>query len=88
MYHFYLHCRFYKEDLAGETRNYIQIRAKYENKDTLQVLNDVAKETVEAWARISKVVEDKGKIEDVCKEIVQGYWYATASLRLVIYIVC
>ena len=50
------------------------------NKDTLEVLDDVAKETVEACARMSKVVEGKGKIEDVCKEIIQGYWYVTLFL--------
>ena len=52
------------------------------------MLNDVAKETVEAWTRISKVVEGKDKlIQDVCREIVQGYWYVTLFLCLAIYII-
>jgi len=66
---------FYKEELAGETQNYVHLRAKYENKSPLCVLQDMSNEIVEACARVSRVVEGKGKIEEVVKELIQGYWY-------------
>ena len=77
-------CRFYKEELAGETENYVHIRANYENKAPLHVLQDIADETVDAWARVSKVVAGKGMVEEVWNELVQGYWYVLFLTYLIL----
>jgi len=68
-------CRFYKEDLAGDTHNYIHTRAKYESRDPLEILQEVANDTLESWARISKIVKGKGKLEEIMNEFMQGYQF-------------
>lgn len=66
-------CRFYKEEIAGETKNYINSRAKYEGKLSLVTMRDVAVDCTEAYLRASDVLVGKGRYEQVWHEYVMGY---------------
>lgn len=48
--------RFYKEELAGETNNYIYNRANVAQKSVLDVLKDVVDDTMDAYVRVTEVL--------------------------------
>ncbi|KAG6812295.1 hypothetical protein H0H93_013891, partial [Arthromyces matolae] len=50
---------FYKEELAGETDNYIHIRAYIQGKSAYDTLADVARESVAAYSRVSGILRSR-----------------------------
>ncbi|KDR72493.1 hypothetical protein GALMADRAFT_73695 [Galerina marginata CBS 339.88] len=48
---------FHKEQLAGETNNYVHVRARITRKSIQDTLHDVAKESSAAHARITKILQ-------------------------------
>ncbi|KAG6824532.1 hypothetical protein H0H93_001924, partial [Arthromyces matolae] len=50
---------FYKEELAGETDNYIHIRASVQGKSAYDTLVDVARESVAAYSRVSGILSSQ-----------------------------
>ncbi|KAH9478367.1 Monoterpene synthase 25 [Psilocybe cubensis] len=80
---------FYKEELAGETGNYIHLRATVTHKCPLDALKDTVKDTLDAHERILKVLANTPAYEPF-KEFVNGSMglhhvlsrYLLADLRL------
>ncbi|KAH9478373.1 Monoterpene synthase 25 [Psilocybe cubensis] len=80
---------FYKEELAGETANYIHLRATVTHKCPLDALKDTVKDTLDAHERILKVLANTPAYEPF-KEFVNGSMglhhvlsrYRLADLRL------
>ncbi|KAJ7255205.1 hypothetical protein C8J57DRAFT_1236262 [Mycena rebaudengoi] len=64
---------FYKEELQGETNNYIHMRARYTKKDPVVVLQEVVEETVAAQKRVSALLDGQGGIEKVWHTFWPGY---------------
>ncbi|KAK8070249.1 hypothetical protein PG994_006865 [Apiospora phragmitis] len=50
---------FYKEEVAGETTNYIHNRARCEQKDPLAVVRDVQQEVVACVQRVNAILEGR-----------------------------
>lgn len=46
---------FYKEALAGETHNYVHLRAAAEQKPVMQVLRELVDETVESVRKLAEL---------------------------------
>lgn len=64
---------FYKEELGGDTRNYIHNRATCTGKPVLTVLEEVNKETIEAATRVKEVLKKRGIYAQSWDESVRGY---------------
>lgn len=45
--------RFYKEDLAGETNNYVHNRARVSQKSIPDTLQDIVKDALDAHKRVT-----------------------------------
>ncbi|KAJ7117631.1 isoprenoid synthase domain-containing protein [Mycena epipterygia] len=63
----------YKEELAGETTNYIHVRAAYEERTALEVLQDVMDETIAAYECATLVLEGQGNSEAAWRDCARGY---------------
>ncbi|KAH9944602.1 isoprenoid synthase domain-containing protein [Amylocystis lapponica] len=63
---------FYKEELAGETGNYVHDRATVSNKTAHETLREVIDETVAAMCRIRDVLGD-GEARDAWESFARGY---------------
>ncbi|KAI3531364.1 longiborneol synthase [Colletotrichum filicis] len=63
---------FYKEELNGETRNYIHNRQMATGKDIFTVLEDVAAETVDANNRAAAILKGRGIYEQSNEEAGRG----------------
>lgn len=63
---------FYKEELAGETENYIKARAIATGKTAQQTLYDVVDETVATARRIREALGE-GKVRDVWDGFEAGF---------------
>ncbi|KAG6809129.1 hypothetical protein H0H92_001459 [Tricholoma furcatifolium] len=50
---------FYKEEMAGETRNYVNMKAKLEGKSKYATLTEASREAVDAHSRASSLLEAK-----------------------------
>ncbi|OLN81001.1 Trichodiene synthase [Colletotrichum chlorophyti] len=64
---------FYKEELGGDTRNYMHNRALATGKPVLTVVEEVNKETIESAQRVSAILKGRGKYEQSWNESVRGY---------------
>ncbi|KAJ7156090.1 isoprenoid synthase domain-containing protein [Mycena crocata] len=64
---------FYKEEKAGETKNYLHHRASYEKKPVLSVLECVITEAVEAFKRTEVILCGRGIYEAAWQTHVRGY---------------
>lgn len=64
---------FYKEELSGDTRNYIHNRASCTEKPVLTVVDEVNKEAIQSARRIEAILKDQGKYEQSWKDSVRGY---------------
>ncbi|KAM6488375.1 longiborneol synthase [Trichoderma sp. SZMC 28011] len=64
---------FYKEEVGGDTRNYLHNRVDTSGKPMLAVLQDVSKESIEAAKRVSEILKGRGVYEQSWNESVQGY---------------
>lgn len=65
--------RFYKEEVAGETRNYVHSRANYEGKTAMATMEGVITETAQAYLRASKVLEGRKPYARAWYEYFMGY---------------
>lgn len=65
--------RFHKEELAGETRNYVHIRAYIEDKTPLEVLAEIAEELRISRNTIHKVLSLNPKALQAWTVYERGY---------------
>ncbi|GKT41709.1 uncharacterized protein ColSpa_01890 [Colletotrichum spaethianum] len=63
---------FYKEELSGDTRNYVHNRAMATGRPVLTELEDVKNEVVGAANRASAILKGRGKYEQSLHESVRG----------------
>ncbi|KAK6214998.1 longiborneol synthase [Colletotrichum tabaci] len=63
---------FYKEELSGDTRNYVHNRAMATGKPVLTELEEVKNEVVEAANRASTILKGRGRYEQSLRESVRG----------------
>ncbi len=64
---------FYKEELEGETRNYIHNLASCTGKPTISVVEEVKRETLECSSRIEMILKGRGKYAQSWSDSVRGY---------------
>lgn len=66
---------FWKEEKAGETRNYISLRAQAEGKPALEVMQAVAEETVACADRVEAILSKEGRepYYQVWRSFLDGY---------------
>ncbi|KAH6606925.1 longiborneol synthase [Trichoderma cornu-damae] len=64
---------FYKEEVGGDTRNYLHNRADATGKPILDILQDVNVETLEAAKRVEEILKGRGIYEQSWKDSVRGY---------------
>ncbi|KAH9846107.1 terpenoid synthase [Lenzites betulinus] len=64
---------FYKEFLAGETDNFINLRAAAEQKDPLVVLREVAEETLLRIERVEALTATDLQLSNICRSYLMGY---------------
>ncbi|KAH7001267.1 longiborneol synthase [Ilyonectria destructans] len=64
---------FYKEELGGDTRNYIHNRATCSGKPVLTVVEEVNKETIESARRVEKILKGRGIYEKSWNDSIRGY---------------
>ena len=63
---------FYKEELEGETGNYVQDRASVTRKTSLDALHDLIEDTLAGVERARAVLRE-GKARDCWESFVAGY---------------
>ena len=57
---------FYKEELAGETDNYIHMRASAEQKPATAVLHELVEENLESWFKIKQLASVQSGLVEIC----------------------
>jgi hypothetical protein len=65
--------RFYKEELAGETNNYVQVRSKATLKHPNQVLVEMVQEVGDLHARITATLEQQPEALVAWKTLEYGF---------------
>lgn len=69
----YFQSRFYKEELAGDTTNYVSLRAGYERKTSISTLDGVIKDCVAAFRRTRLVLSGRGAYAEAWQTFAMGY---------------
>ncbi|RPD78014.1 terpenoid synthase, partial [Lentinus tigrinus ALCF2SS1-7] len=65
---------FYKETLAGETDNYVHMRANAENKSPFVVLQELVDENLESVRKIEKLGASQPRfLTEICHSFMMGY---------------
>ncbi|KAK7414583.1 hypothetical protein QQX98_006611 [Neonectria punicea] len=64
---------FYKEELGGDTRNYLHNRATCSGKSIITVLEEVNEETITAARRVEKILKGRGIYAQSWNESIRGY---------------
>ncbi|GAW11839.1 hypothetical protein ANO14919_011920 [Xylariales sp. No.14919] len=64
---------FYKEEVGGDKRNYINNRAICEERDVLEVLELVKSDTLGCAMRVRHILEGRGKYAKSWEDSVRGY---------------
>ncbi|PIL22359.1 terpene synthase [Ganoderma sinense ZZ0214-1] len=64
---------FYKEELAGETDNYIHMRANAEQKPAVAILRELVEENLDSWYRIKQLAAVQSGLVDICVGYLMGY---------------
>ncbi|KAI1793269.1 terpenoid synthase [Ganoderma leucocontextum] len=64
---------FYKETLAGETDNYVHMRAAAEQKPAGAVLRELVEENLESWHKIKQLASAQSGLVDICVGYLMGY---------------
>ncbi|KAJ7633667.1 isoprenoid synthase domain-containing protein [Mycena polygramma] len=73
---------FYKEELAGETHNFVHGRAQASGESPLSELAAIAEECLAATRRVRTILRGKGKYEEVWHAFEHGYvTFHTAGKR-------
>lgn len=65
--------RFYKEELAGDTDNYVHALANYSGTDVFTALRETAREAIECNRRIESVLEGTGHYQKAWHKHGAGY---------------
>ncbi|KAJ0366607.1 hypothetical protein COL154_003839 [Colletotrichum chrysophilum] len=66
-------CSFYKEELSGDTRNYIHNRALTTGRPLLQIVEETKEETMSCARRVATILKGRGTYEASWNECVAGY---------------
>ncbi|ROV88744.1 hypothetical protein VMCG_10056 [Cytospora schulzeri] len=64
---------FYKEEVAGETRNYMNSRASYDRKTAMTTMKEVVQETAQSYLRATSVLSRRQPYAQAWHEYVMGY---------------
>ncbi|KAI0714047.1 terpenoid synthase [Cerioporus squamosus] len=64
---------FYKEELAGETSNYVHLRAAAEQLSPLEVLRQLTREVVDTAKRITSIIGGDRELADLWERYLQCY---------------
>ncbi|KAG8911847.1 hypothetical protein FRC00_005736 [Tulasnella sp. 408] len=64
---------FYKESLAGETDNYVHLRAAAEEKSPIQILHELSGEVIDTVRRITYVVSPDPELAEIWRQFIHGY---------------
>ncbi|CAI0649256.1 unnamed protein product, partial [Colletotrichum noveboracense] len=64
---------FYKEELSGDTRNYIHNRALTTGRPLLQIVEETKEETMSCARRVATILKGRGTYEASWNECVAGY---------------
>ncbi|KAG9028715.1 hypothetical protein FS837_003800 [Tulasnella sp. UAMH 9824] len=64
---------FYKELLAGETDNYVHLRAAAEEKIPMQVLHELSEEVIDTVRRITSVASPNPELAYIWQQFIHGY---------------
>ncbi|KXH33806.1 longiborneol synthase [Colletotrichum simmondsii] len=64
---------FYKEELSGDTRNYVHNRATCTGKPVLTVVAEVNRESIASARRVEKILKGRGIYEQSWNDSVRGY---------------
>lgn len=65
-------CSFYKEELAGETENFVHERARVTGKSVPEALSDTVDEAIASTLAARKILGDTPEGE-VCEAVMAGY---------------
>jgi hypothetical protein len=71
--------RFYKEELEGDSKSYVNSRALYENRCPFTVLTDVIEEAQQAYRRVEAILDGS----EPYKLAAQDYVLGSVSFHLV-----
>lgn len=66
---------FYKEALAGETNNYVHLRAAAEQKPVIEVLRELVDETVVSIRKIAELGAVQPGLAKVCNDYIMVRCY-------------
>ncbi|TFK82677.1 terpenoid synthase [Polyporus arcularius HHB13444] len=64
---------FYKEELAGETSNYVHLRAAAEQLSPLEVLRQLTAEVIDTAERIKSIIGADGELAELWETYLQRY---------------
>ncbi|RDX49920.1 terpenoid synthase [Lentinus brumalis] len=64
---------FYKETLAGETDNYVHLRAVAEQKSPITVLQELVDENLESFRKIQELATCQTGLAEICHSFLMGY---------------
>ncbi|KAM5545256.1 hypothetical protein V8D89_001367 [Ganoderma adspersum] len=64
---------FYKETLAGDTDNYVHIRARVEQKPASAVLGELVEENLQSWSKAKQIASIQPGLVDICVSHCMGY---------------
>ena len=62
---------FYKEEIAGETSNYVHLRAETEQTSPLEVLRRLTEEVLDSAERIEKIVSEDRELSALWHQYLQ-----------------
>lgn len=71
---------FYKEELAGETSNYVHLRAAAEQTSPWEVLHDLTEEVLDTARRIEEITANDPELYALWER------YLQVSIRTVLYV--
>ena len=62
---------FYKEEIAGETSNYVHLRAETEQTSPLEVLRRLTEEVLDSAERIERIVSEDRELSALWHQYLQ-----------------
>ena len=57
---------FYKETQAGETDNYIHMRASAEHKPVAVVFREIVEDNIQSWCNVKQIASVQPNLADIC----------------------
>ncbi|EJF61095.1 terpenoid synthase [Dichomitus squalens LYAD-421 SS1] len=72
---------FYKEELAGETNNYVHLRASAERTSTEEVLRRLVEEVLDSARRMDALTYEDSKLTALWRTYMQGYLEFSLSAK-------